>query len=81
MLSICARAILLGSERPTLIAYPCHFWFAQCREIVDVANAMDISVVHVVQHLGGGMSELSTQISSFTPPTSDAETAEADDMC
>ena len=74
MLCICAHTILLGSERPNLEAYPCHFLFAQCREIVDTANAMDGSVVHVVQHLGGGMSVSSRHRFGVTPPTSDAET-------
>ena len=58
MLSTCTHTILLGSERLTLNAYPCQFLLAQCREIIDSANATDGSVaarwlhdgVHVVSH-------------------------------
>ena len=74
VLSICSYTILLGSERPTPRVYPCHFLFAQCREIVDAANAMGGSVVRVVQHLGGGMSVTSRQRFRLTHPISDAET-------
>ena len=54
MPSIFAHTILLGLsclKRPTLKAYPSQFLFAQCREIVDTANALDGSLgacVHVV---------------------------------
>ena len=80
MLSICAHTILLGWERPTLKVYPCHFEFAQCREIVDAANAMDASVAHVAQ-LGGGKSVSSRHRIRLTPPTSDAETRPRPKTC
>ena len=81
LLSICAHAILLGSERPTLKAYPCHFLFAQYRGIVDPGNAMYGSVVHVVQHLDGGKTVSSRDRFRLTPPTSDAETRPRPKTC
>ena len=41
MLSISTHTILLGSEKPTLNAYPCQIVLAQCREIADTANTID----------------------------------------
>ena len=38
---VSTHTILLGSERPTLDAYPCQILLAPCRQIVDTANAMD----------------------------------------
>ena len=64
----------LGSERPTLKAYPCHILLVQCREIIHAANALDRSVVHVMQHLDGGMPVSSGHRFHLTPSTSDAET-------
>ena len=43
----------LGEADPQSL--PMSFLFGHCREIVDALNAMDGLVVHVVQHLGGGM--------------------------
>ena len=60
---------------------PIPILFAQCREIVDTANAMDGSVVHVVQHLGGGMSVSSRHRFRLTPSTSDAETRPRPTTC
>ena len=82
MRSICTHTILMGSERPTLNAYPCQILLAQCREIVDTANAMDGSVgarwctwgwVHV--------GELGRCRFRLTPSTSDAETRPRPTTC
>ena len=81
IISICAHTVQLGTERPTLKAYPCQFLFAPCRDIVDAANAMDGSVVHVVQHLGGGVSVSSRHRFRLTPPTSDAESRPRPTTC
>ena len=51
-----------------------HFVGAMSRNrLVYTANAMDESVVPMVQHLSGGMSVSSRHRFRLTPPTSDAE--------
>ena len=57
------------------------FVFAKCREIVDTANAMDGSVVIVVQYLGEVMSVSSRHIFRLAPSTSDAETRPRPTTC
>ena len=74
MLSICSHTILLGSEKPTLNAYPCQIVLAQCREIADTANAMNGSVGARCMRLGGCMSVSSGGTDFVSPSTSDAET-------
>ena len=79
---LCSHSsILLGSERPTRKAYPRQRLLAQCREFVDSANAMDRSVVYVMQHLDGCMSGSSRDRFRPTPSTSDAETRPRPTTC
>ena len=70
MLSICAHAIVMGSERPTINACPSQLLLAQCREIVDTANAMDGSIGARWVHVG----ELRRYKFRLTPSTSEADT-------
>ena len=77
MLSTYTHTIRLGSERPTLNAYPCQFALAQCREIVDKANAMDRSVAARWVHVG----VLGRQRFRRTPSASDADTRPRPTIC